>query len=76
MSSGVPDSEQGSMVKISHFVTREEEYTYLVKQITDGVQDGISAVFFRTNNQMQKFAAFLRMHHLDFQVKEKIRCMH
>lgn len=73
MSSGVPDSEQGSMVKISHFVTREEEYTYLVKQITDGVQDGISAVLFRTNSQMQKFAAFLRMHHVDFQVKEKIR---
>lgn len=73
MKSGLPFSANDSEVLIRHFVTREEEYSYLVKKITSCEKEGLSAVLFRTNSQMQKFAAFLRMQHVDFQVKEKMK---
>lgn len=66
-------------VLLKAFTEKEEQYHYLIEELrtksekTDG---GNSAVLFRTNGEMQGFAARLKKAGISFYMKEKNNCIY
>lgn len=74
LKSGRPEPEEG-IVMLSGFAGKEQEQSYLVEKLkklcADRRADESTAVLFRTNSCMQKFAAFLHRNHIPYRMKEQ-----
>lgn len=63
--------EAGNAVKLSIFMEKEEQNDYLARALENSKKEGTCAVLFRTNMQMQSFAAGLKRRGIPYEMKEK-----
>lgn len=56
---------------VKSFLDRDKKYAYLLQQLSCKKADEVCAVLFRTNSQMQTFAAGLTREGVPFSMKEK-----
>ncbi len=76
VSGGKKETEErlsgGIGVTLHAFMEKEEEYQYLLRRFPEISQTGEShAVLFRTNSQMQRFAARLQAAEIPYEMREK-----
>lgn len=62
----------GNGVSLRSFAEQEEQYTYLTEQLSNRKEKNTCAVLFRTNMQMQSFAAGLNRLGISYDMKEKL----
>lgn len=70
------DNEKKKAVYLNAFCNGEEQNTHLLKAIKEITPEETGAVLFRTNSQMQKFASYLKINHVTFDVREKIKSIY